>query len=245
MSKSITVQFDDGSSHVYDDVPDDVDEQQIKDRAVQDFAKNPVSVQSPEQIQQQQNEIAKANEPSLGEKIVGAAQVPIQAIAEHPIAAASALGAYKALNLGNKYLEGKNIDRAIAQQQAATAADAQALARERMTERMARPGMTAPVKPSPTILDSAGNPMNRPSPITSAPVAPQVPSTAPPVTRPRPQPSILDHASSIVRKLALSKILPAAAVGMELFGTNQEEIDTLKKAEALKRAQGWKPLNER
>ena len=60
-----------------------------------------------------------------------------------------------------------------------------------------------------------------------------------------PQPSILDHAGNIVRKLALSKILPAAAMGMELFNTSPEEIDTLKKAEALKRAQGWKPLNER
>lgn len=74
-----------------------------------------------------------------------------------------------------------------------------------------------------------------------APQAPQAPITAPTMTKP----SVLDHANSIVRKLALSKILPAAAVGMELFGTSQEEIDTLKKAEALKRAQGWKPLNER
>ena len=48
-------------------------------------------------------------EPSLGEKIVGAAQIPFQAVAEHPAVAAGALGLYKAGTMANKYIEGQRI----------------------------------------------------------------------------------------------------------------------------------------
>jgi hypothetical protein len=51
-------------------------------------------------------------------------------------------------------------------------------------------------------------------------------------------PSILNQAQSIVQKLALSKLLPAAQIGAGLFYTSPEEIATLKAAEARRRAQG-------
>jgi hypothetical protein len=41
------------------------------------------------------------------------------------------------------------------------------------------------------------------------------------------------------------KYLPVAMVAHELMYTSPEEIATLKAAEAKRRAQGWKPLNER
>lgn len=63
---------------------------------------------------------------------------------------------------------------------------------------------------------------------------------------------VMSQARNIVQKLALDKVLKGAGVaagayelGKGLFGTSPEEIEILKQAEARKRAQGWKPLNER
>jgi hypothetical protein len=61
------------------------------------------------------------------------------------------------------------------------------------------------------------------------------PMTAPAAPQPAPQ---MQSAQSIVQKLALSKLLPAAQMGAGLFYTSPEEIATLKAAEARKRAQG-------
>lgn len=66
------------------------------------------------------------------------------------------------------------------------------------------------------------------------------------------KPAVPTGAQSIVQKIALDKVLKNAGVigaGMQiaqgLFGTTPEEVQTMKEAEARKRAQGWKPLNER
>lgn len=66
------------------------------------------------------------------------------------------------------------------------------------------------------------------------------------------KPPQLTAAQSIVQKLALDKVLKGAGIaagayelGKGLFYTSPEEIATMKEAEARKRAQGWKPLNER
>jgi hypothetical protein len=89
----------------------------------------------------------------------------------------------------------------------------------------------------------------------TAPAVPTAPQTQPPPTTqagrayspqaqqfmqqraqaPAPQ---MQAAQSIVQKLALSKLLPAAQMGAGLFYTSPEEIATLKAAEARKRAQG-------
>lgn len=64
---------------------------------------------------------------------------------------------------------------------------------------------------------------------TTTTTAPAVPTT---------QAQQMQAAQSIVQKLALSKLLPAAQMGAGLFYTSPEEIATLKAAEARKRAQG-------
>ena len=59
----------------------------------------------------------------------------------------------------------------------------------------------------------------------------------------------MSAAQNIVQRLALSKLLqaagPAMAIGQGLFYTSPEEKAVMQAAEARKRAQGWKPLNER
>ena len=57
-------------------------------------------------------------------------------------------------------------------------------------------------------------------------------------SQPAPQPSPMQAAKSIVQKLALSKLLPAAQLGAGLLYTSPEEIATLKAAEARRKAQG-------
>jgi hypothetical protein len=86
----------------------------------------------------------------------------------------------------------------------------------------------------PVLSVQQGGAMPRTQP--TAPVAPVAPTGA----------------QSIVQKLALDKVLKNAGIigaGMTvaqgLFGTSPEEIAKMKEAEARKRAQGWKPLNER
>jgi len=99
-----------------------------------------------------------------------------------------------------------------------------------------------------------GAPASAPAP--AAPVAPQAPAA--PAAMPAPQAqapaqsSMMNKASDVVRKLALDKVLKGAGVaagayemGKGLFGTSPEEIAIMKQAEEKKRAQGWKPMNER
>lgn len=81
------------------------------------------------------------------------------------------------------------------------------------------------------LADIAGRVLNKPQPIQ--PVAPT--SMPQPVATATPPTSALDAANKIVRGLALSKILPAAQVGMGLFYTSPEEVATLKAIEQRKR----------
>lgn len=105
----------------------------------------------------------------------------------------------------------------------------------------------------------------------AAPVAPQAPA-APTTVAGRPysaqgqaflnqqaapaaqaaESSMMSRASEVVRKLALDKVLKGAGmagsilpVAAGLFHTSPEEQAVMKAAEAKKRAQGWKPMNER
>jgi hypothetical protein len=68
---SYTVNFEDGTSHVYDNVPDDIDQQNVQDRASMEFSdKQVVGVTAGGQKETQ-------NEPSLLTKGLGAAQTAI------------------------------------------------------------------------------------------------------------------------------------------------------------------------
>ncbi len=66
MSKSVTVQFDDGTSHVYDDVPDHISDSEVESRASQEFGKEIAHVGTP-----------IPHETNMGEKAVGALQTGV------------------------------------------------------------------------------------------------------------------------------------------------------------------------
>jgi hypothetical protein len=70
---SYTVNFEDGTSHVYDNVPDDIDQQNVQDRASMEFSDKRVvgaskGAGAPEEQKQ---------EPGIGTKIAGAAQTAV------------------------------------------------------------------------------------------------------------------------------------------------------------------------
>jgi len=146
MAKSVTVNFEDGTNHVYENVPDDVTNDQVQERAqkdypdakIMDFEHNAASAPATTAPAP-----ATANGPvaplSMTDKAVAGAQTAAQLALEHPGIAAGAAGLYKANQFANKYMAGKDIDRSIAQQQADTAAENARLQRERMAERMGRP----------------------------------------------------------------------------------------------------------
>ena len=68
---SYTVNFEDGSSHVYDNVPDDIDQQNVQDRASMEFSDKRVVGAVKGAAQEQQHE------PGIGTKLAGAAQTAI------------------------------------------------------------------------------------------------------------------------------------------------------------------------
>ena len=149
MSKSMNVTFDDGTSHTFDNVPDEVTQDQVNSRAQEMFPDRKIAEVAegshPEAPPLPNAEQQNQQQTGIGGQLVGGLQTAGQLALEHPGIAAGAAGLYKANQFANKYMAGKEIDRTIAQQQASTAADAQALARERMAERVAR---TAPVEPT-------------------------------------------------------------------------------------------------
>jgi hypothetical protein len=202
MSRNVTVQFSDGTNHVYEDVPDEVHDDEVKARANSQFGKDVSDTQVEQNYQPQQN--TQPQDPSTMEKVAGAAMIPAQMVAEHPLAAAGALGAYKALNLGNKYLEANKINAQaandVAKMRAATEADAQALARERMAERMARPGMSMPGTPKPgqsgaRAFQQMGQQLT--TPVNPAEVPITAPATTPTVSS---QPSVIQRATEFARQ---------------------------------------------
>lgn len=84
---SYTVNFEDGSSHIYDNVPDDIDQQNVQDRASMEFSDKKV-------VSATKNAGGESttHEPSLGTKIGGAAQTAFQVgkeIATSPLGVAA------------------------------------------------------------------------------------------------------------------------------------------------------------
>jgi hypothetical protein len=102
MSKSMHVQFADGTSHTYDDIPDDVTQDQVNARAAEDFPSRKISGVNqgahPEAAPVPPSEGAVA--PTVGEKVMGGLQTGAQLAEEHPVLAGGA--AYGAYNLGSK-----------------------------------------------------------------------------------------------------------------------------------------------
>lgn len=123
MAKSVRVQFEDGTSHVYEGVPDDVDASAVESRAAEEFGKKPVTAHSPNQgsapdakpPETPKGPVAPSFEdystlPQSAKQFVAGAQIPIQLAAEHPAEAAAGLGLYKAGQVANAYVGGKRAE---------------------------------------------------------------------------------------------------------------------------------------
>lgn len=247
MAKSVTVEFDDGTSHTYDNVPDNVTDDQVTQRASSEFGDKTIAgVSGGAAPAAAASTGPVAPELSLPEKAVGAVATAGQLAMEHPAIPAAAAGLYKANKVANAYIGAKDAEIAAANQRAAQQAQtAQAHQNIQQQKINLKAGMPPTGQPGPSILNAQGQPM-----APSQPVAPaQAPMAAP---APAQAPSMMNRASDVVRKLALDKVLKGAGIaagayqlGQGLFGTSPEEIATMKQAEARKRAQGWTPLNER
>jgi len=115
MAKSVRVQFEDGTSHIYDNVPDEVDSSSVEARAKEEFGKTVLTAHSPNQgaapgAVPGQGEGAPtfaqySTLPTSAGQIAGAAQIPFQLAAEHPYETAAGLAAYKGLNIADKLVD--------------------------------------------------------------------------------------------------------------------------------------------
>jgi hypothetical protein len=86
MSRPVTVRFSDGSSHIYEDVPDNISDQQVQERATTDFSKDVAGIGA-------KNEEFDTNAATM---VAGAMQLPLQAAAAigGPAALAFGVGRY-------------------------------------------------------------------------------------------------------------------------------------------------------
>ena len=104
MAKSLTVQFTDGSSHTYDNVPDDVTQDQANARASQEFADKRVgAAEAPSTASAPASgAVASQGEPSVGDLILGglktAYDVGAPVVAEHPFATSYAASYIPGIN---------------------------------------------------------------------------------------------------------------------------------------------------
>ena len=217
MPKSVTVNFEDGTSHVYDNVPDEISDADVQQRAAGEFNKSVGKVAQPQAAAPAEGAAPGAapvapgavgqGEPTTGEKVVGGLATAGEIAMEHPGAIAGAGGAYKVYQLANKYVQGQNIAAKsaaeVAASRAETAAANQALQYQKMAARMP----TAPVAPAgPQILNAAGQPM--------APSAPIAPAGAAPVAAPSPvaQPTMMQRGADMasrMRTAAAQRVMPA------------------------------------
>lgn len=94
MTKSVTVNFDDGTSHVYDNVPDEVTDDQVSARAAGEFSDKTISGVGGNTTPA--SEVAPGREPTVGEQFVAGAQTfantvkpAAEFVMQHPIESAA------------------------------------------------------------------------------------------------------------------------------------------------------------
>jgi hypothetical protein len=103
-----------------------------------------------------------------------------------------------------------------------------------------------PLNPTPSMSSTSSMPLSGEPPATMGNATWDAAMKRP--VPPGPPTGTVDYATKLVKSLALNKLMPAMAaaqVAANTYLTSPDEIATLKAAEAKKRAQGWKPLNER
>lgn len=206
MSKSVTVQLEDGTTHVYDNVPDEVSDAEVQQRASSEFGK-PAAITAAAPTAAPQAAPGEAAPtfagystlPTSAGQFIGAAQVPFQMAADHPAETAAALGLYKASQVANAYVGGKQAEaealKLAAERQAQTQLGHQAIQQQKINLKAGVP-VAAPAIPS-QILGANGLPMAVPQ--VAAPIAPA--QMAQQIAQPA-EASLLDK----VRQTAASKI---------------------------------------
>jgi hypothetical protein len=243
MPRNVTIQFNDGTSHVYEDVPDEIHDDEVKARANSQFDKN-VSQISAEPINTQPQyspatqELINAQEKAmavpigLGQAGLGAANQFLQSPLGH-MAEIGGGGAYTLNKIGQMI---KPPNGPVAPSQAVAPAVPQT---QQATGTYGRPNLT--------LQQGGGAGQQAFNQMGQQLTKPSIPSS-----------NIIDEATKLsqsVQKTAASKIAGlgnflgkaglAGQMAMALGYTSPEEIAVLKEAEARKRAQGWLPLNER
>jgi hypothetical protein len=213
MPRSVTVTFDDGSNHTYDNVPDTVSDDDVQSRASGDFTdKNITGVvqgiaPGSADDQSQPSGAVAPSDLSLTDKAVGAVATAANLAAEHPALAAAAAGAWKANKMANAWTNAQNANAAA--QNARTAQMAQTEARVAQ-----RPGFgnvpKAAAPQAPGLVDAAGNPLSS-APQGAPAGAPQAAAQARPIpaTSPEAPPStsnFMSRMSNLAKQYA-----PAAA----------------------------------
>jgi hypothetical protein len=188
MAKTVRVQFEDGTSHVYDDVPDDVADSEVEARAAEEQGKKVVTAHSPNQGPApgaKPPEVAQGPvEPTFADystlptsagQFAAGAQIPLQLAAEHPAETAAALGLYKAGQVANAYVGGKKAEAEAARKTAELIAQAQAghqnIQQQKINAKI-NP-VAGPVVPGPQIVGANGLPISTPPPAAAAQQAAQ------------------------------------------------------------------------
>ena len=250
MSKSVTVNFADGTTHVYDDVPDEVSNDEVNQRAQQDFSKPIEAVGAPSPTEKATENY---NNSSMLDKILGAVPAGANLAGQ---ALTSPVGIAAETLLGKKFLYDplvdaiKNRGGPIAPQTMPPAGMQQATqTAAQSTGTYGKPNLTLQQGGiAPNAGQQAFNQMGQQ--LTKTPL--------PSPSMMQPSPSMMQQGMNYAKQMqqiAASKVMPAlnvaskaiipAQIAMGVGYTSPEEIAILKAAEARKRAQGWKPLNER
>ena len=265
MSKSMSVQFADGTSHTYDDVPDDVTQEQLNARAQSDFGDKTIAGVNegahPDAAPAPTTEQQGAVEPSIAAKVGGGLQTGWNVANEFltsPVGHAAEIvtggwGAKKGIiNPIINAIQNKGAIPPTAAPIPPTA-PVNAAPRPSMMPPSGAVPPTAPVNaaPRPGMMPPSG----AVPPTAGTLTAPQMPTTA--AANPGWITKALDSAKqyaapieNAVGKAApvvkgMAKLAAPLAVASELFYTSPEERAILQQEEAKKRAKGWKPANER
>ena len=171
MPKSVTVNFEDGTSHTYDNVPDDVTQEQVDARAKSEYKDKTITNVSDGGPKDESAE----SELNLGQKAVGALATAGSLAIAHPEIPAGAAALYKANKLANTWMASKNAEMAaqkeVARIRAEAAAGHQNIQQQKINAKM------APVAPQIEVPVNAGGGAR------TAPTAPTAP-IAEPVAKP-------------------------------------------------------------
>ena len=240
MAKSMNVQFADGTSHTYDDVPDTVTQAEVNMRASTEYPGKEVAGV---------NEGANVNAPELTpttpgpspiEQGLGIAQTGLHYGMEAAPYLGGAAGLYKANKIANTYMAGKNLEAQTAAEVAKLRAEA-AAGHQNIQQQKVNLRAGLPPTSEPMLVDAEGRPM------ASRPIAPesiggataaqtaQTAQTAQPMEGRFAQ--LAQRFAPAMQKIApmlegagkvAGKALAPAMIAKELFYTSPEEVEQLK-----------------